>query len=235
MNRRRRQVANAGNTSSENHYWMSYADLMSALLLVFALLLTVSMLANKNELQAKDQVIEEIVGVKARLIEELNKAFSNSNLEMEVDPQTGAIRFSSGIFFEFGSAELLSEGKKKLQSFFPKYISVLLSDEFKDHIAEVIIEGHTDQESSYLYNLELSQRRAFSVTEEVFSDDFPDFKEKEELRYLITSNGRSFMEPLYDEDGNYDADKSRRVEFKFRLKDEQVIEQIQKLVTDDDS
>mgnify|MGYP001306820796 CR=1 FL=1 len=234
MSRRRRQQPQERIESSENHYWMSYADLMSALLLVFALLLMVNMLTNKEALEAKDREIEEIIGVKARLIDELSKAFSDSDLEMEVDPQTGAIRFSSGIFFDLNSAELRDEGKKHLQKFIPIYIGILLSNDFKEHIAEIIIEGHTDRRSSYLYNLELSQRRAFSVTEEIFSDGFPEFTEKEELRYLITSNGRSFMEPLYDENGEYDEDKSRRVEFKFRLKDDQVIEQIQKMVTEDE-
>src|SRR5699024_10617298 len=115
-------------------------------------------------------------------------------------------------------------------NFVPKYINVLLSEEFKDHISQVIIEGHTDLEGTYLYNLELSQDRAFSVKEEIFSDEFPPFDEKEVLRQMITSNGRSFMVPIYDENNNIDEVKSRRVEFKFRLKDEEVIENIQGLV-----
>jgi chemotaxis protein MotB len=213
---------------------MSFADLMSALLLVFALLLMVNMLGNQVELEAKDQIIEEVVGVRSELIEELTNAFSDSSLEMEIDPQTGSIRFSSGVFFEFNSAELSDEGIENLRSFIPQYIGVLLSDQFKEHISEIIIEGHTDRESSYLFNLQLSQDRAFSVTEEIFSDDFPEFDAKEELRHIITSNGRSFMVPIEDENGEIDADRSRRVEFKFRLKDDQVIEQIQELVTEDE-
>lgn len=234
MSRRRRQQPSGRVSPSENHYWMSYADLMSALLLVFALLLLVTMLGNKMELEAKDEVIEEVIGIKTRIIEELTSAFSDSDLEMSVDPQTGAISFSSGVLFEFNSAELSPEGQKSIRQFIPKYIGILLSDQFKEHIAEVIIEGHTDRESTYLYNLQLSQNRAFSVAEEIFSEDFPNFAEKEDLRYLISFNGRSFIEPLFDEYGNYDPDSSRRVEFKFRLKDDQVIEQIQKLVTEDE-
>src|SRR5690625_2574239 len=209
---------------------MSYSDLMSSLLLTFALLLMVNMFGNQSEMEAKDKMIEEVLGVKARLIEELNNAFIDSNLEMEIDPQTGAIRFSSGVFFDFNSADLSEEGKKSLHSFVPEYLGVLLSPEFHGHIAQIIIEGHTDEEGSYLYNLELSQSRAFSVTEEIFSEDFPEFKEKEELRYLITSNGRSYMVPILDVNNNIDQDKSRRVEFKFRLKDEEIIQQIQELV-----
>lgn len=217
-----------------NHYWMSYSDLMSALLLIFALLLMINMFSNQTEIEAKDQMIEEVLGVKTRLIEELNKAFNDSNLEMEIDPKTGAIRFSSGVFFEFNSSKLSKEGKKSLQSFVPEYIKVLLSDEFHDHISQIIIEGHTDQDGSYLYNLELSQDRSFSVVEEILSDDFPSYTDTEELRALITSNGRSYMVPIYNKRGEVDNDKSRRVEFQFRLKDEEIIEKIQSMVKDDE-
>lgn len=232
MSRRRRNRNSYVNEGEEekNHYWMSYSDLMSALLLVFALLLMVNMFGNQTEMEAKDQMIEEVLGVKTRIVEELTVAFNDSNLEMEIDSQTGAIRFSSGVFYDYDSSKVNKEGKKNLKEFVPQYIGVLLSDEFKEHISQIIIEGHTDQEGTYLYNLELSQNRAFSVVEEIYSDNFPDFDEKEDLRSMITSNGRSLMVPMYDEDNKIDENKSRRVEFKFRLKDEEVIEEIQELV-----
>lgn len=217
-----------------NHYWMSYSDLMSALLLIFALLLMVNIFGNQTEMAAKDKMIEEVLGVKTRLIEELNTAFSDSNLEMEIDPQTGAIRFSSGVFFSYGSSEVSDKGRKNIESFVPKYIKVLLSDEFREHISQIIVEGHTDKAGTYLYNLELSQERSFAVVEEIYSDDFPQFEEKEDLRQLITSNGRSFTVPMYKENGEIDSEKSRRVEFKFRLKDEEMIKNIRDLVNENE-
>lgn len=215
-----------------NHYWMSYSDLMSALLLIFALLLMINIMGNQTEMEAKDKMIDDVLGVKTRLIEELNVAFNDSDLEMKIDPQTGAILFSSGVFYDYNSSKVSKEGKDNLKDFIPKYISVLLSEEFSEHISQIIIEGHTDQEGSYLYNLELSQDRAFSVAEEIFSKGFPDFDEKEALRSLITSNGRSYTMPIYDDNDEVDQDESRRVEFKFRLKDEEVIRNIQDLVNE---
>lgn len=217
-----------------NHYWMSYSDLMSALLLIFALLLLVNIFGNQAEMEAKDKMIEEVLGVKTRLIEELNTAFNDSNLEMEIDSQTGAIRFSSGVFFKYDSAEVSKEGRENLESFVPKYISILLSEEFRNHVSQIIIEGHTDKSGSYLYNLELSQNRSFAVVEEIFKEGFPGFKGKQDLRQLITSNGRSYTVPMYNDNGEIDSGKSRRVEFKFRLKDEETIKKIQKLVTEDE-
>lgn len=229
-NERTRQIKRYD--EENGHQWMSYSDLMSALLLIFALLLMVNIFDNQVEMETKDEMIEEVLGVKTRIIEELHTAFSDSNLEMEIDPETGAILFSSGVFFDYDSAAVSDEGKESLESFIPQYISILLSEEFRDEVSQVIVEGHTDQEGSYLYNLELSQGRSFAVVEEIFDQDFPEFSGKEALKYIITSNGRSYTVPVYNESGDIDNDKSRRVEFKFRLKDEEMIEKIQELVND---
>lgn len=214
----------------DQQHWLSYSDLMSALLLMFALFLMVTILHNQTEMEKKDQVIKQVVGVKSQLINQLKTSFNNSNLNMEVDPQTGAIRFSDGVFFKTNSYTLSDKGKKSLEDFVPKYISILLSPPFKDHIAEIIVEGHTDNVGSYLYNLDLSQKRAASVVTEILSDKFPNYSHKKELRKYITANGRSFIDPIKDKNGKIDKAKSRRVEFKFRLKDDQTIQQIGNLV-----
>ncbi|PWA05517.1 flagellar motor protein MotB [Pueribacillus theae] len=209
---------------------MSYSDLMSALLLLFALFLMISLMVNQESIEKKDQMIEEVIGVKTRIIQELIEAFKGSNHELEVDPQTGAISFSGGVFFDSNSSSVSESGRNELEEFIPVYIGILLSDQFRDEISQIIIEGHTDTVGGYLFNLRLSQNRALAVAEEIFSKDFPNFAEREYLKQVITANGRSYSIPLLDNKGQIDLAKSRRVEFKFRLKDDEVIEEIQKMV-----
>lgn len=55
----------------------------------------------------------------------------------------------------------------------PKYLDILLKSGYEEYIAEIIIEGHTDRDGSYMYNMKLSQERAYSVAEYILSDDFP--------------------------------------------------------------
>ncbi|MBB5173370.1 OmpA family protein [Texcoconibacillus texcoconensis] len=218
----------------KSYFWISYSDLMSALLLFFALFLMVSLLENQSSIEAKDEMIEDLIGIRAEIIEQLIQEFEDSDLEMNVDSETGAIRFSGGLFFDLDESELSNQGESYLQEFIPQYIGILMSPAFRDQIAEVIVEGHTDTQGNYLYNLNLSQDRALSVVEKILDDDFPEFEYREELRPLITANGRSFSNPIADEKGEIAADESRRVEFKFRLKEEELIEEIQMMVTDDE-
>lgn len=243
-----------GHEEEKESFWVSYTDLMSALLIVFALVLMIMMFdtqtayeeasaaidekaemmkQKEEEILEKDKIIEEIVGVKSQIIAELVQAFKDSDLNLEVDQQTGAIRFSGGVFFDTNSSTVSATGKQYLEQFIPQYIGILLSDQFKDQIAQIIVEGHTDTVGTYLYNLKLSQDRALSVIQSVFSPDFTNFKYKEDLKEVITANGRSFSVPILKSDGSIDGDKSRRVEFKFRLKEDQLLDKLQGLMIDD--
>ena len=91
----------------------------------------------RNELTATQQELENIVGIRTDIIGALQSAFNNSALT--TDSQT------------------------TLQGVIPMYLDVLLQDRFRDYIAEIIIEGHTDTDGSYEMNMELSYDRAYSV------------------------------------------------------------------------
>jgi chemotaxis protein MotB len=218
--------------SQEVNYWMSYADLMSAMLMVFALLLTLVILDFRELQEQKDKKIEEVVSVKSEIIKALTEAFKESNVSIEVDQQTGAIRFPGSVLYEYNSSELSAEGKEFLKVFVPQYLGILLQDRFKDEISSIIIEGHTDKEGSYLYNMKLSQERAYSVLDYIYNDEMPGFEVREISKTYVTANGRGFIQSLTDENGEYSADLSRRVEFLFRLKDDEAIEAIDKLVNE---
>ncbi|QBP43141.1 OmpA family protein [Paenisporosarcina antarctica] len=218
---------------------MSYADLMSAMLMVFALLLTIVILDYREDMseyqknmEEKQKQIDAVTNVKNDIIAALTEEFKDSNVKIEVDSQTGAIRFPGNILYDYDSFELSKSGKKFLKEFVPKYFGIILQERFKSEISSIIVEGHTDKAGTYINNLALSQNRAFSVLEEIYAEGFPKFPEQELSKVYVTSNGRSFTVPLSNNDGTYNAEKSRRVEFLFRLKEDERIEEIQKLVND---
>ncbi len=180
----------------------------------------------KAELAATKSELQDIVGIRTDIIGELQNTFSNST--MKVDPQTGSITFSSDVLFRYNSAKLTTESKKTLKEIIPLYLDVLLQDRYRPYIAEIIIEGHTDTDGSYQSNMELSYSRANAVAKfcqdpknGLSTDDI------EQLRQLMTVNGRSFSNPVYKENSQeIDMAASRRVEIKFRLREDEMIEKI---------
>lgn len=185
----------------------------------------------KQELTTTKQELQDIVGIRTDIIGALQSAFSNST--MKVDAQTGSITFSSDVLFRYNSASLTAESKETLQNIIPMYLDVLLQDQFRDYIAEIIIEGHTDTDGGYQSNMELSYERANSVADFCLNKN-NGLSEAEimQLQKLLTVNGKSWSNPVYQQDsaGNptekVDMSASRRVEIKFRLKEDEMIKKI---------
>ena len=187
-------------------------------------------LLNKLEalMSEQQQKLDDIIGVRTELVEALSKEFNNSDLHVSVDETTGGITFDASILFDYNKSVLKPSGKEFLSEFLPRYVDVLLSPRYKDHISEILIEGHTDTEGSYLANLELSQKRALSVAEYCLGDDSGILTDSqlEALREVVSATGRSYSDPIYNEKGEIDMAASRRVEFLFQLKDEEMVREM---------
>ena len=187
--------------------------------------------ASAELLSAQQLKLDNLVGVRSKIIQELSAAFSTANLRASVDQNTGDIMLESAVFFEVGKDSVKEDGQKLLNEFIPVYLSVLLRAEYADYLGEIVIEGHTDTQGTYLMNLKLSQDRALSVA--TYCLEMPGLTESQrgELRKILTAKGRSFSSPVYRADGAIDMDASRRVEFKFRLKDSEMIDEIRGILT----
>ena len=176
-------------------------------------------------MDAQQEQLDKIIGIRGELIQALKTEFAGTDLKVTVDEQTGAITFDSTVLFDYNKYDLKQEGKDFLVDFLPLYFGVLLKSEFRQYVSEIIIEGHTDTNGGYMGNLELSQQRALSVAKFCLSTSNGIITEEEvlELREIVTANGRSYSDPIIGIDGEVDMDASRRVEFKFRLSDEEMI------------
>ncbi len=195
-------------------------------------------LLNKLEavMSEQQQKLDDIIGVRAELVQALSKEFENSDLKVSVDDKTGAITFDASILFDYNKSELKPSGEEFLSEFLPRYVDVLLSSEYRDNISEILIEGHTDTEGTYIFNLQLSQKRALAVASYCLgdkSDILPD-RQLEEMRKLVSATGCSYSKPIYDGNGEVDMVASRRVEFLFRLKDEEMVREMIEILSEND-
>ena len=188
--------------------------------------------------QLKDQQaqIDQIIGVKADVIEALKNEFSKNNINVDIDAQTGALTLEASFMFDYDQAELTDAGKQALEQILPIYCKVLLQDDYMKYLAEIIIDGYTDTDGDYSYNLQLSQQRSLAVAQYLLDiqGNFLDATQSQNLEKYLTVNGHSMANPVLDANGNVDKDASRRVEVKFRLKDEEMIDELNQLLSSND-
>ena len=183
-------------------------------------------------LAAQAQRIDDLIGIRTTMIRDLSRSLSAANMKATVDPNTGDIVLDSSVFFETGKSEIKQEGQDLLNRFIPVYLDVLLREQYSNYLGEIIIEGHTDSSGSYQSNLKLSQDRALQVA--LYCLNMPNLTraQKTKLQEILTAKGRSWSDLVYSEDGTENPDASRRVEFKFSLKDAEMIAEMNKILSD---
>ena len=171
--------------------------------------------------QTTTLVVKEYELTKRDMLLALQKEFSKDlkqwNAEILGDM---TIRFNDpSVLFATGSSELRPRFKQVLGEFFPRYITLLNSAQFKNTVKEIRIEGHTsafwngakNEKEAYFKNMELSQARTRSALEYLMSLS----KVQNNQDWLIqhmTANGLSSSHPL-----SADASKNANQRVEFRI------------------
>ncbi len=176
------------------------------------------------QLQAKKAKIKSLTGIKLQVIAELKSSLGN---KINIDKKSGSLRLASNILFDKGSANLKEGAKSELKANFIEYISALIENKnIASHIDKIIIEGHSDSDGSYLYNLELSQKRAFAVMNYLLTLDYI---KQHNIQSKLVASGRSYLDTI-KVNGKEDKEASRRIEVKFRLKNEDAMYEIERIL-----
>ena len=175
--------------------------------------------------------IDDLIGIRTVMIQDLSSSLAAANLKATVDPNNGDIILDSAVFFDTARSTIKEEGQALLNSFIPVYLDVLLREEYADYLGEIIIEGHTDSSGAYNTNLKLSQDRALQVALYCLNMPSLTYAQKARLQQILTAKGRSYADLVYNADGTENAEASRRVEFKFSLKDTEMIEEMNRILS----
>ena len=204
-------------------------DLMTSLAVIFILLFSAYVTkVSETEPQTKvnapvqapdrnvaQRTTEDMKGV-------LRDHFQRFDLSLDADPaDPNVVRIvvpDALLNFEFGKGTLSSVADQFLGDAMPTYAG-LLCGAMRDRIDSLVIEGHTDDRGSDIYNLKLSQERSLNVMVkglEVIKDTAPwayrCFHEK------TSASGRGRQDLVLDQSRVLNRDKSRRVVFKIRLR-----------------
>lgn len=188
----------------------------------------------KAAFQLQTSQLGSMVGVKTEIISEVTSALSARRVTASVDPNSGDIVIDSSMLtFETNKAQLSAQSKQFLDTFIPVYLEVLMRPEYEDYLGSIIIEGHTDMSGTYERNMELSQERALEVLLYIRSMYANDSAMLARLDQILVATGKGYSDPVYYTYGGrsyVDQDASRRVEFKFGLRDAEMIEEINQLL-----
>jgi len=177
-----------------------------------------------TRLQAQKARIKSLTGIKLKVISELKASLGD---KINIDKKSGSLRLASNILFDKGSATLKEGAKAELEANFIGYISALIENKnIAEHLDKIIIEGHSDSDGSYLYNLNLSQKRAFAVMNYLLTLDYI---KRKNIKEKLVASGRSYLDAI-KVNGIEDKDASRRIEVKFRLKNEDAMYEIERIL-----
>lgn len=165
-----------------------------------------------------DQEIMAIAQTRENLLADLAHAFKTSGLPVEIDEEVGEITLDSSVLFAVDKYEISTDGKEFLKKFITVYTTVVFNPKYEDFVSTVLVEGHTDSDGDYDYNMTLSQNRAESVMSFCLSDEScVDADNMAKLKNSMEAKGYSFDKLIYDENGNEDKAASRRVSFRFLI------------------
>ncbi len=161
-----------------------------------------------------DEEIEEIMEMKADLLNDLADAYEEAGLDVTVDEETGEITMDAEVLFDYNSYAISADGEALLEEFITIYCEVVFDEKYDGFISQIMVEGHTDSTGDYDDNLELSQNRAESVRDFCVSvgGDHADA-----LTEMMNPIGYASNYPVLDSDGNEDEAASRRVGFRFLI------------------
>jgi outer membrane protein OmpA-like peptidoglycan-associated protein len=230
-------------SSKKDSHWIPLADLMTVLMIIFLFMAISYMIVIKKKQNDQNKIFKEYEETKIGLFHDLDSTFRKDaqkwNLKLDRDL---SIKFTNPqVLFDEGSSDIKNEFKIILLEFLPKYLGVVMQDKYKDKIAEIRIEGHTNTKpinktsDPYIDNMELSQNRARNVLAYLRTQDcFTKLAigKKEILQFWLTANGLSFGRTVDAKDGlslfsrnPIDNDKSRRVEFRIVTTSDEIIQE----------
>ncbi|WP_038874840.1 OmpA/MotB family protein [Vibrio jasicida] len=196
--------------AEESGVWLSIGDLMSVLLMIFALLL-ISALVQISEVHENSQTTRVVI------IKGINDALEGAGIEVQANSETGDISILDSILFDRNEYSLKPSGKAFLDQFIPIYSDVIFQSKLtSDEVSRIVIEGHSSSEGSFDRNMELSVLRANSVAKYINSMDF-----EHKLPFFDKAmiSGRGPIEA--NQEATDPAD--RKVKFRFQFKDDEFL------------
>lgn len=227
----------------ENPYWVSFSDLMSALLVIFLLAVIVLIIELTQQQQRVEKDIDGLKQAeKARqeILNEVRDELKKRNIIVEIADNDTVIRIpDSTLKFESGDDDLPDnpEMQNAVRNIGLVLHAAILKNKRFEFLDTVFVEGHTDSDSIYYRgkrNWGLSADRAISIWK-IWREEIelsPAFSEMENAYHqrLFSVSGYAATRRVQEEEiTSEQKTKNRRIDIRFTVK-RPSISQLEKIV-----
>jgi outer membrane protein OmpA-like peptidoglycan-associated protein len=206
-------------SEAERPFWISYADLMTAMMMLFLVAMTVTIVAFTQKEVVKLSEADEQRKDIAKLCSDLTESLAGQG-SIHVDCDTQRITFPDTEVGYFPKLEykLPQKAHAVLAQLVPKILGAADSPLGRKWFKRVLVEGYASRTGTYLFNLNLSMQRSYwvlclladpSKNSELMLND----AQLLQVRELFRVGGASFNKPRESEEA------SRRVEFQLEFND----------------
>lgn len=213
MKASRRKV---GKEEAEKPFWISFSDLMTALMVLFLVAMAVALVAVTHSERTKD--ID-----KNRRDETIQSCIADIKGLTQLPEFKGvSIRGYSidfGTLVQFGNNMHTFESEAHdhfVRKFVPRVLDLARSEQCDKWLKRVVVEGFASRKGEYLYNLNLSylrSQRVLCVLLDSKAADAISTKDREMVQSLFLVGGSSFNTTVGD------PSQMRRVELKLEFRD----------------
>ncbi len=204
---------------AEKPFWISFADLMTALMVMFLLVMSVALLAVTKTVSEEQRLADVRREAIEKLLSQIETAAQHdpqfNGIHVNRDRQT--IDFGDRARFDTASHQLTETQAQLLRAFIPQVLAIANNDFGKDWLKRIVVEGFADKRGSYLFNLNLSLQRSQRVLCVLLAKPEPGETEltpaqREDIRQLFLVGG-------YSSNSQKDTlEESRRIELRLEFR-----------------
>ena len=206
-------VKRGSRDEAEKPFWISFADLMTALMVLFLVVMGVALLAVTKTVTEQEKLKKQRLADIDLLLTQFEQAAARYE-GIKVDRSRSVIDFHDRARFAFAKSTLSPEQESALRQFVPEMLMLADGNLGRRVLKRFVIEGYTDKTGRYLENLNLSLQRSQRVLCSMFAsngDHLLSDEQKQRVRDLFLVGG-------YSSNAAKDSDEeSRRVEMRLEF------------------
>ncbi|MEW6058381.1 MAG: flagellar motor protein MotB [Bdellovibrionota bacterium] len=200
---------------AEKPFWISYADLMTSLMVLFLVVMSVALLAVTKKIDETERRKIERENEIQKLLEQIMQA-ANEFPGIQVNMDRHTIDFGPQAYFKFREYSMSVEAASRLRGFTRRLLGIAREPLGQKWLKRIIVEGYTDTIGTYLYNLNLSLNRSHKVLCILLDQSMEDqnvlnIGERDEVRKLFLVGGYSFNSARKTDE------ESRRIELRLEF------------------